>query len=100
MFCQENQKEAVHLIQELKLSRRILQAAKYDRYLSVKLTCVNDLTAADGRYHRTCLIKFERRSKRVADGSHKGADIILEWLCQELEAEANQANISDCSRVG
>lgn len=99
MFCQEDQKEAIHLIQELKLSKRILQAAKYDKCLSVKLACVNDLTAVDGRYHRTCLIKFEHKTKRVEEGSLQSSDIILEWLCQELEVETHQTNILDCVHV-
>ena len=51
MFCQKDNKESLHLIQEMKVSSRILEAAKYENFLRAQLACVNDLTAADGRYH-------------------------------------------------
>ena len=97
MFCQEDQKEALHLSKELKLRKRILQAEKYDKCL--KLACVHDLTAVDGRYHRTCLIKLEHKTKRVEERYLQSSDIILEWLCQELEVETHQTNILECFRV-
>ena len=66
IFCQQDQKESLHLIQEMTVSSRILEAAKYDSSSKVKLACVDDLTAADGRYHRSCFVKFERRTKRMS----------------------------------
>ena len=59
IFCQEERKEDTHLIQEMKVSKKILQDAQYDQHLRIRLACTNDLTASDGRYHRSCLIKFE-----------------------------------------
>lgn len=65
IFCQQDQKEKLHLIQEMKFSSRILQAAKCDSFLRVRLACVNDLIAAEGSYHMTCNTRFDRRTKRM-----------------------------------
>ena len=36
---------------------------------------------------------------RVEEGSLQSSDIILEWLCQELEVETYQTIILDCVHV-
>lgn len=97
IFCQQDQKEKVYLIQEMKVSNRILQAAKYDSFLRVRLVCVNDLIAAEGRYHLTCKNRFERRAKHME--SLPSRDMQLEWICQELEQSAKQADILDLVHV-
>ena len=95
-FCHQDLKEAPHLIQEMKVSSRIVEAAKYDQTLRVKLSCVNDLTVADGTYHQSCMVQFDRRTKHIANVSPESTDITLEWLCQELEQSAEQGhNILD-----
>jgi len=99
IFCQQDRNEALHLIQEMKVSSRILEAAKYDQTLRVKLSCVNDLTAADGTYHRSCMVQFDRRTKQMANISPESTDITLEWLCQELEQSAEQGHILDLADV-
>ena len=65
IFCQQDKRESL-LIQELPVSTRILGASKYDQVLSVRLACVSDLTAADGAYHWSCMVKFERQTKHIA----------------------------------
>ena len=99
IFCQKDQNEALHLIQEMKVSSRILEAAQYDQFLRVRLACVNDLTAADGTYHRSCIVQFQRRTKRIANMSLQSMEIPLVWLCQELEQSAEQADILDLVSV-
>ena len=84
IFCQQEQKEVLHLIQEMKVSRRILESAKYNQ--SLRPACVNDLTSTDAKHHRNCLILFDRRALSI--------EMTLLWLCQELEA-AKQADILD-----
>ena len=49
----------------------------------VCLACVNDLTAADGKYHQNCLTDFDRRSKHLVNISRTSPEIVLAWLCQE-----------------
>ena len=99
IFCQQDQKETLHLIQEMKVTSRILEAAKYDKILPVQLVCVNDLTAADATYHRSCFVQFERRTKRIANMSPQSMEITLAWLCEELEQSAKQADILDLENV-
>ena len=99
IFCQEERKEDTHLIQEMKVSKKILQDAQYDQHLRIRLACTNDLTASDGRYHRSCLIKFEQISKHMQDMSDNSTDMILLWLCQELEQLAEKAKILDLTDV-
>ena len=65
IFCQQDKRESL-LIQELPVITRILDASKYDQVVSVRLACVNDLTAAYGAYHRSCMVKFERQTKHIA----------------------------------
>ena len=100
IFCQQDQKETLHLIQEMKVGSRILEAAKYDNTLRVQLACVNDLTAADATYHRSCFVQFERRTKRIANMSPQSMEITLAWLCEELEQSAKQADILDLETCG
>ena len=95
IFCQQKKKASLHLIQEMNVSKRILEAAQYDQFLRVRLACVNDLTAADGKYHRNCLTDFDRRSKHMENISLTSPEIVLAWLCQELEHAAEQADILD-----
>ena len=95
IFCQQDKRESLHLIQELPVSSRILNASKYDQVLSVRLACVNDLTAADGAHHRSCMVKFERETKHIATMSPQTLDIAFVWLCQELKQSAEQTDILD-----
>ena len=81
----------------MKVSSRILQAAKCDSFLRVRLACVNDLIAAEGSYHMTCKNRFERRTKRME--SLPSTDMPLEWICQELEQSEKQADILDLVHV-
>ena len=94
IFCQQDKRESL-LIQELPVSSRILDASKYDQALSVRLACVSDLTAADGAYHRSCMVKFERQTKHIATMSPQTSDIVFAWFCQELKQSAEQTDILD-----
>ena len=40
--------------------------AKYDNKMRVRLAGVSDLMAAEGKYHKYCLTKFERTTARNA----------------------------------
>ena len=95
IFCQQEKKESLHLVQELRVGKRILEASKYDQVLSVRLACVNDLTAADGAYHRSCMVKFERQTAHIASMAPNTSDIAMAWLCRELKQSAEQTDILD-----
>ena len=95
IFCQQKKKASFHLIQEMNVSKRILEAAQYYQFLKVRIACMNDLTAADGKYHRNCLTEFGRSSEHMENISLTSPDIVLAWLCQELEHAAEKADILD-----
>ena len=83
IFCRQDKRESL-LIQELPVSSRILDASKYDQILSVRLACVSDLTAADGAYHRSCMVRFERQ-KTYCHNVTPDLGRSFAWLCQELK---------------
>ena len=90
IFCQQDKRESLHLIQELPVSSRILDASKYDQVLSVRLACVNDLTAADGAHHRSCMVKFERQTKHIATMSPQTSDVALHGYAKSRSNQWNK----------
>ena len=99
VFCQQESKEKLHLIQEKPVSDRILSAAKYDPILRTRLACVNDLIAADGKHHSSCHVRFKHQSKKVRTSAVNGGDIVLPWLCNELEQLASHDDILELANV-
>ena len=99
IFCQKDTKEKAHLIQEEPVSKRILEAAKYDPIMRTRLACVNDLTAADGRHHSSCHRTFKRRTDNLSKSSQNSGDVVLHWLCHELEQTASNADILELTDV-
>ena len=99
IFCQKETKEKIHLIQELQVSKRILQASQYDQILRTRLACVNDLTAADGKHHSSCHVKFTRKIAKIIKSPANRTDMSLLWLSQELEHLASHADILDLTDV-
>ena len=99
IFCQQETKEKVHLIQEEPVSKRILEAAKYDPILRIRLACVNDLIAADGKHHSSCHIRFKRSTDKISKSISNASDVVLIWLCHELEQLAAHASILELTDV-
>ena len=99
IFCQRETKEKVHLIQEKQVSKRILEAAKYDPSLRTQLACVNDLIAADGKHHSTCHVGFKRSTDKISKSALNASDVVLLWLCHELEQLASHADILELTDV-
>ena len=50
------------------MSKQILQSAHLDYKLSVHLAGVNDLIAAEGKYHLICLRAYERSTSKNGKG--------------------------------
>ena len=99
IFCQRETKEKVHLIQEKQVSKRILEAAKYEQSLRTQLACVNDLIAADGKHHSTCHVRFKRSTDKISKSALNASDVVLLWLCHELEQLASHADILELTDV-
>ena len=55
--------------------------------MHVRLSGVNDLIAAEGKYHLKCLVQFERKMqkqvKSISDIGEK--DTVMALLCSDLE---------------
>jgi len=101
MFCQTEEQKSIklHTVQTLDKSSHIMSMAKHDAELSFRLSGMNDLIAASGKYHQKCLLKFERdtlgRDKTVDSGP---ADAIV-TLCTQLEVGLDQGHVYDMGRV-
>ena len=66
IFCQsEKPKDRLVSIMTFSMSKQILQSAHLDYKLSVRLAGVNDLIAAEGKYHLICLRAYERSTSKT-----------------------------------
>jgi hypothetical protein len=99
IVCQKETKAKVHLIQETPVSKRILEASKYDPILRTRLACVNDLTAADGKHHSSCHVRFKRSTDKISKSALTARDVVLLWLCHELEQLASHSDILELTDV-
>ena len=99
IFCQKESEEKIHIIKELQVSKRILQASQYPQILRTRLACVNDLSAVDGRHHSSCHVKFTRKIEKIIKSPANKKYISLLWLSQELEHLASHADILDLTDV-
>ena len=61
MFCQAHNNKEVHRVETLEKSADVLERTATDPLMSIRLSGVCDLIAAEECYHLTCLITFERR---------------------------------------
>ena len=66
MFCQaQGKKKKTRRVQTLKKSTDVIERAKTDPEMCIILSGISDLIAAEGCYHLSCLIAFERRSDEI-----------------------------------
>ena len=98
MFCQKSDITKLSAVTTLKMSKRIINASKYDQILSVRLSSVNDLIATEGKYHCSCYKAFMRRASKASD-SISTVDLAMQWLVEELKTSAKQGHILELSEV-
>jgi hypothetical protein len=65
----------------------------YDPILRTRLACVIDLTVADGKHHSSCHVRFKRSTDKISKSALTASDVVLLWLCHELEQLAPHADI-------
>ena len=99
VFCQQETKEKVHILQEKPVSDRILIAAEYDPILRTRLACVNVLVAADGKHHSSCHVRAKRQTDKIRTSTVNGGDTVLLFLCHELQQLASHDNILELADV-
>ena len=88
MFCQDGEtskKRSMCSVTTLKMSQRILEGGKCDHDLSLRVAGVNDLIAAEGRYHPNC---YKRKVSRSRDIAKDESGTVLSWLIDELNKSA------------
>ena len=61
------------------ISKQIFQSAHLDYKLSVRLAGVNDLIAAEGKYHLICLRGYERSTSKT-EKECVDIDLPFSWL--------------------
>ena len=84
MFCQDiHPKERLCSVMTLNTSSDILDAAKLDYNLCLRLAGINDLIAAEAKYHLTCFSSFKRTTSKIKHDSEH-TDLAMIWLCNEL----------------
>ena len=60
---------------------------------------VNDLIAAEGKYHPNCYKKFQRSASRSVDIAKDDSGAVLLWLVDELKTSAEQGHILELKEV-
>ena len=86
----------------MKKSTALIEEAKTDLLMNVRLAGVSDLIAAEGSYHLTCLIKFERRcaKNKLLSGPEKPEfDESLMKLCRYLSAGLTRSHVYNMEDV-
>ena len=83
-----------------KMSQQILKGAKCDHDLSLGVSGVNDLIAAEGKYHPNCYKKFQRSASQSVDIAKDNSGALLLWLVDELKTSAEQGHILELKECG
>lgn len=99
MFCQNhNTREKLSAVTTFNVSQKILEFAKYDHPLFVRVSAISDLIAAEGKYHPNCYKRFLKNATKTKDDS-RGTDLAMSWLIKELKYSAEQGHIHELSEV-
>ena len=65
IFCQSSNTSGMRNVATMKLSDRLMESAKLDTVMGIRLANVVDLVAAEGKYHLKCLVQFERKIEKL-----------------------------------
>ena len=80
------------------MSQQIIKGAKCEHDLSLRLTGVNDLIAAEGKYHPSCYKKCKRNVSRSSNVAKDESGTVLLWFILELKKSAEQGHIFELLR--
>ena len=99
MFCQcTKQKVSLRSVMTEDLSQRIIESSKLDAKMSIHLSTVQDLIAAEGKYHLSCLSAFDRQIEKAKQKCVE-TDLAFVWLCDELKLAAGKGHVLRLSDV-
>ena len=94
IFCQTKKPKVEPLISvtSFNVSNSILELSRLDNTMRVRLAGVNDLMAAEGKYHNKCRSAFNYRAqKNKLESEH--TDVAMIFLCSELTYAAEQNQV-------
>ena len=100
IFCQSGSAKDPYMrnIRELPTSENILILAKNDKVMRIRLAGVNDLHAAEGKYHLKCLSKFKRQCKSSGTKT-KEDDTVMTEMCLNIEPGLSQGHVYDMKDI-
>lgn len=87
LFCQEELSiEKLHNIMVMRVSEKILTLSQFDSLLRYRLSGINDLIAAEGKYHLKCYVSFVRKYSGDTDQDFEARtkEVCLNEVCDEL----------------
>lgn len=100
IFCQKDKpRDKLYNIQVLSTSEKILHLAQQDTELRPRLAGVNDLIAAEGKYHLTCYSAFLRKYQGTSSGGNDPYSICLQNVADELKAGLARGEIYSMKSV-
>ena len=102
IFCQKNEGANIRNVATMNLSDKILSYAKDDRIIRIRLAGVQDLIAAEGKYHLPCFSRFERQHTKfmkMPEGQRGEIDQVMDELCAKLIKGLELGNIYDMGEV-
>ena len=103
MFCQDGEtpeKQTLCSVTTFKMSQQILEGAKCEHDLSLRLAGVNELIAAEGKYHPKCYKKFMRNVSRSSNVAKDESGTVLLWLIDELKSLQNKIILWSLRKFG
>ena len=100
IFCQEEKTDKLKTIMVLEgTSKKILDASKYHKILSVKLANVIDLVAAGpAKYHLKCYSKFIRDTASIKESADRNGKAMA-WLISEIKHYAKKGHVLHLDEV-
>ena len=102
MFCQEGEtpkKQTLCSVTTFKMIRQILEGARCEHDLSLRLTGINELIAAEGKYHPHCYKKCMRNVPRSSNVAKDESGTVLLLFILELKKSAEQGHILELKEV-
>ena len=77
-----------------------MEDARLDPVMRVRLSGISDLPAAEGKYHLSCLVNFERKVEKIRKtGVWPSQDLAMSELCKILEHGLAFGHVYDMGSV-
>ena len=93
IFCQTTEMKArLSSVMTKQMSNQISEASHLDYKVSIRLSGVIDLIAAEAKYHLTCQRVFTRSTTKTKQ-ELANTDLAMIWLWKELHQAADKGHV-------